>query len=68
MNLPTTRHPDHLLHWIAAILLIAGFGLGGSTIIAWCASLVTFGQMVAVTLAFVLTGVGLFFTVRHIRQ
>jgi hypothetical protein len=68
MNIRASRNNDHLLYWIAAVLLVTVFGIGVTAIIAWCASLVTFGQMVAVSLALVLTGTGTFFTVWQIRR
>jgi FtsH-binding integral membrane protein len=68
MNIRVSGNNDHLLHWIAAVLLVMGVALGVTAIVAWCASLVTFGQMVAVSLALVLTGTGTFFTVWQIRR
>jgi hypothetical protein len=63
-----SRSDDHLLHWIAATLLLVGFGLGGTAIIAWCASLVTGWQLSAVLFSFVLVATGLCFTVWQMRR
>ena len=63
-----SRSDDHLLHWIAASLLLVGFGLGDTAIIAWCASLVTVWQLGAVLFSFVLVAAGLCFTVWQMRR
>jgi hypothetical protein len=68
MNIPASRDKDHLLYWIAATLLLMSFILGDTAIIVWSASLVTFGQLVAAALAFVLIGIGVFFTAWEMRQ
>jgi hypothetical protein len=64
MNTPNN---DRLLYWIGATLLLTVFGLTETAIVAWCASLVTFGQLVAVSLTLVLTGTGTFFTFWQMR-
>jgi hypothetical protein len=63
-----SRSDDHLLHWIVAALLLVGFGLGDTAIIAWCASLVTEWQLGAVLCSFVLVAAGLYFTVWQMRR
>jgi hypothetical protein len=63
-----SRNDDHLLQWIVAILLLVGFGLGDTAIIAWCASLVTVWQLGAVLFSFVLVAAGLCFTVWQMRR
>ena len=63
-----SRSDDHLLHWIVAALLLVGFGLGDTAIIAWCASLVTAWQLGAVLFSFVLVAAGLCFTVWQMRR
>ena len=68
MNIPASRNNDDLLYWIAAILLLMGFGLGDAAIVAWSASLVTIWQLVAATISFVLIGGGMLFTVWQMRR
>jgi hypothetical protein len=68
MNIPAPRNNGNLLYWIAAALLLIVFGLGDTAIVAWWASLVTFGQLVAVSLSLVLTATGAFLTVWQMRQ
>jgi hypothetical protein len=68
MNIPASRNSDHLLYWIAATLLFLFLGLEGSAMVARWASLVTFGQLVAVSLALVLTGTGAFLTFWQMRR
>jgi hypothetical protein len=67
MNIPASRN-DYLLYWMAAALLLIVFGLGGTAIVAWWASLQTFGQLVAVSLALLLTATGAFLTVWQMRR
>jgi hypothetical protein len=68
MNIPASRNNGHLLYWMAAALLLIVFGLGDTAIVAWWASLLTFGQLVAVSLALVLTATGAFLTVWQMRR
>jgi hypothetical protein len=68
MNIPGSRNNDHLLYWIAATLLLMFLGLGGAAIVAWWASFLTLGQLVAVLLALVLTGAGGFLTVWQMQR
>jgi hypothetical protein len=63
-----SRNHDHLLHWIAATLLLVGFGLADTAIIAWSASLITVWQLGAFSFSFVLISVGLCFTVWRMRR
>jgi hypothetical protein len=63
-----SRSDDHLLHWIVAALLLVGFSLGDTAIIAWCASLVTVWQLGAVLSSFGLVAAGLCFTVWQMRR
>lgn len=65
---PASRSDDHLLHWIAAALLLVGFGLGDTAIIAWCVSLFTVWQFGAVLFSFVLVAAGLCFTIWQMRR
>jgi hypothetical protein len=51
------------MRYLAAALLLVGFGLGDAAIVAWNASLVSFGQVAATAVSFVLVGAGTFFTV-----
>ena len=67
-QMPASRSDDHLLHWIAATLLLVGFGLGDTAIVAWSASLVTVRQLGAVLFSFVLVAAGLCFTVWQLRR
>jgi hypothetical protein len=64
----TLRKRDRLLYWIAAALLLIGFGLGDSAVVAWSASMATTGQVAAFGLAFVLTASGVFFTFWEMRR
>ena len=68
MNIPASRNNDHLLYWMAAALLLMVFGLGDTAIVAWWASVVTFGQLVAVALALALTATGAFLTIWQMRR
>jgi hypothetical protein len=68
MNIPVSRNNGPLLYWIAAALLLMVFGLGDTAIVAWWASRVTFGQLVAVSLSSVLTATGAFLTVWQMRR
>jgi hypothetical protein len=63
-----SRGDDHLLHWIAATLLLVGFGLGDTAIVAWSTSLVTVWQLDAFLFSFVLVAAGLCFTVWQMRR
>lgn len=67
MNIPASRHNDRLLFWIATTLVFLVLGLTETAFIAWCASLVTFGQLVAVSITLVLTGTGALFTFWRLR-
>ena len=62
MNIPASHKDGHLLNWLAAVLLLIGFGLGDATIVAWSASIITFWQLVAVTFSFGLIATGLLIT------
>ena len=68
MNAPASQNNDHLLYWIAATLLLMGFGLGDTGIIAWCASLITFWQLAVFAFSFALIGVGALFTIWQMRR
>lgn len=59
---------DHLLCWMAAILLLMAFVLGDAAVIASCASLVTVAQLIGFAISFALIGSGLLFTVWQIRR
>lgn len=62
MNIPASNNDGHLLNWLAAVLLLVGFGLGDATIVAWSASIITFWQLVAVTFSFGLIAMGILIT------
>ena len=68
MDTPAVRNNDHLLYWIAAILLLVGFGLGDTGIIIWCASFITFGQLVVFAFSFALISVGALVTIWQMRR
>jgi hypothetical protein len=68
MNVQASHNNDHLLPWMAAILLLMGFGLGDTGIIAWCTSLITLGQLVVITSSFALIGMGMLFTIWQMRR
>jgi hypothetical protein len=44
----------HLLCWIAGALVLTGLGLADAAVVASCASLVTFGQLIACAFSFAL--------------
>ena len=67
MTVPASHNDDHLLYWIAAILVFMGFGLGNTGIIAWCASLITFWQLLVFAFSFALIGMGALFTIWQMR-
>lgn len=62
MNIPALHSDDHLLNWLAAVLLLIGFGLGDATIVAWSASIITFWELVAVVFSFGLIAMGILIT------
>jgi len=62
------RKKDRQLYWIAAALLLIGFGLGDTAVVAWSASFATVSQIAAFGLAFVLTAMGVFFTFWEMRR
>jgi hypothetical protein len=62
------RKKDHLLYWIAAALLLIGFGLGDTAIVAWAASLATASQLAVLGLAFAVTATGVIFTFWEMRR
>jgi len=68
MNIPASHNDGHLLNWLAAVLLLTGFGLGDATIVAWSASLITFWQSVAVTISFALIAMGILITFWQMRR
>jgi hypothetical protein len=68
MNITTSRDNDHLLYWIAALLLLIGVGLGDTVVIAWCASLVSVWQLAVSAFSFVLIGGGVLFTAWQMRR
>jgi hypothetical protein len=68
MIITASRNNDHLLSWIAGVLLLIGFGLVDAAIIASCASLLAFGQLIACAFSFALIGSGLLFTVWQMRR
>jgi amino acid transporter len=63
MNFSASHNNDHLLLWVATTLLLMGFALGDTAIIAWCASLVSLWELTASALAYVLIAVGMLFTI-----
>jgi len=68
MNIPASHNGSHLLNWLAAVLLLIGFGLGDATIVAWSASLITFWQSVTVTVSFALIAMGILITFWQMRR
>ena len=68
MNIPASHDSNRLLYWTAAILVLLGFGLGDTGIIAWCTSLITLGQLVVITSSFALIGMGMLFTIWQMRR
>jgi hypothetical protein len=68
MNIPASHNDGHLLNWLAAVLLLIGFGLGDTTIVAWSASIITFWQLVAVTFSFGLIAMGILITFWQMRR
>jgi hypothetical protein len=62
MHIPASTDNKHLLQWLAVILLLIGFGLGDTAVIAWYASLVTAWQLAGSAFSFMLIGAGLLFT------
>ena len=68
MTTSIKSHDNHLLQWMAAAFLLLLFGFGDTAIVAVAASLVTFGQLAAVSAAFLLIAVGLIFTAWQIRR
>jgi hypothetical protein len=67
MNTPAS-HNDGPLIWLAAALLLIGFGIGDATIVAWSASVITFWQSVAVTVSFALIATGVLITFWQMRR
>ena len=68
MNIPASHNDGHLLNWLAAALLLIGFGIGDTTIVAWSASVITFWQSVAVTVSFALIAMGILITFWQLRR
>ena len=68
MTLLVPQKSDHLLYWITAALLLVSFGLADAAVVAWAASVVTIGQLLAVAFTFVLTGSGVVFTAWRMRR
>jgi hypothetical protein len=68
MNTSTEQSSNHLLHWIAAVLLISFFALSDTAVIAWSASLVSAGQLAAAGTAFVSLSAGVLFTVWQLKR
>lgn len=64
----TLRKRNRQLYWIAAALLLVGFGLGDAAIVAWAASVATASQLATLGLAFVLTATGVVFTFWEMRR
>ena len=62
MNARASHNDGYLLKWLAAVLILLGFGLGDATIVAWSASIITFWQSVAVTSSFGLIAMGILIT------
>ena len=62
MNARASHDDGYLLKWLAAVLILLGFGLGDATIVAWSASIITFWQSVAVTSSFGLIAMGILIT------
>ncbi len=63
MHIPFSRKNDAFLYWLAAALLLVSFFLADATVLAWSASIATFGQLTAIALAFALISLGALFTV-----
>jgi hypothetical protein len=63
-----SNNDDRLVYWIGATLLLMYFGVGDAAIIAWSASLATVGQLATALVAFILTGMGLLYTVWLMRR
>jgi hypothetical protein len=68
MNTPASQNSNRLLYWMASILVLLGFGLGDTGIIAWCASLITFWQLAVFAFSFALIGMGAIFTIWQMRR
>jgi hypothetical protein len=68
MNITASRNNHHLLHWMAAVLLLTGCALAEAGIIAWCASFVTLWELGAIGFTYVLIALGLLFTVWQMRE
>lgn len=68
MEILTSRNDNHPIYWIAIVLLLMSFVLGDVAVVVWSAALASFGQLAVAALAFVATGLGLLFTVWHIRR
>jgi hypothetical protein len=68
MNIPASHNDGHLMNWLAAALLLIGFGLGDTTIVAWSASFITFWQLVAITFSFWLIAMGILITFWQMRR
>jgi hypothetical protein len=68
MNIPASHNDGYLVNWLAAVLLLIGFGLGDATIVAWSASVITFWQLVAVTSSFGLIAMGILITFWQMRR
>jgi hypothetical protein len=62
INMTALREPNHLVYWLAALLLLCGFGFGDLAVVAWSASLVGFWQLAGSALSFALIGAGVLFT------
>jgi hypothetical protein len=68
METTVSRKNDHLLLWLAAILMLFGVGLGDVGIVALNASIVSSLQLLGFALSFTLIGVGALFSVWQIRR
>jgi hypothetical protein len=68
MNLSASVGKDRLLYWMAGVLLLITFGMVDAGVIAWCASLIDFGQLFAAVFSLLLIETGLFFTVWQMRR
>jgi hypothetical protein len=68
MNLSASVGKDRLLYWMAGVLLLITFGIVDAGVIAWCASLIDFGQLFAALVSLLLIETGLFFTVWQMRR
>ena len=62
MNTRASHNDGYLVYWVAALLLVIGFGLGDATIVAWSAPIITFWQLIAVTSSFGLIALGILIT------